>query len=359
MNFLDGEHDASVTERIVNAYLPIVLYTALVISAILTGFVFTRPVHARENTEPVRVDQVWPHANEGAQGEPVVAPGQREIAVAYTLPIVAVAVALIFGLIVYDITQTRLEAWIWVIVLTIVAVGLTIGAIFASRAMRPLLRAGIMPKGVSVGAKNLNFVLSVLFAVTVTGMAMGYGTSAIYQLQVQPMLSISAYSQSEFGGNSGMPVEDMIFNVWGADLERGSEATLTVEPVGEFVATKTVDRYGSVSFEEQAAEGLEPGTYELVVEAATIDGRTPTVSMTFTVTEELRVEIPGSSGEHIEEAARIITPNLGWYLGDLLAAAVLLALVCGTLYVTLNARNTQFSRHDLQQLRLASAAESD
>lgn len=357
VNFLDGANGDSALERLVDAYLPIILYTALVITAVLRGFVFSRPAQTPVPAEPVQsdlqiremqpVESTSQHATHAAASEGTSAPsmpGQRDIAVSYTLPIVAVAAALIFGLIVYDITQTRLEAWIWVVVLVIVAVGITVGTVYAARAMMPQLSVGTAPRGVSVGAKNLNFVLSIIFAVTVSGMAMGYGASAVNQLAVQPALSIDAYSDSGVSGEFGVPAEGMNFNVWGSGLAVGSEATLTVEPAGKVLATQTVDRYGSVWFEQPAAAGLKPGAYELVVQAATIDGHTPSVSMKFTVNSDLRVEFPGEASVNLEEAARIVTPNTAWYVGDLLAAAVLLGLVCGTIYVTLNSRNGRLIR---------------
>ena len=55
---------------------------------------------------------------------------QRSLAWAYSAPILAIAAALIFGLI-YDITQTALEAWIWVVVRALVAAGIIAGTLFS------------------------------------------------------------------------------------------------------------------------------------------------------------------------------------------------------------------------------------
>lgn len=337
-NFFEDSGDDAVFERVLNSYLPIVLYTALVITVILTGFVFT---HARV------APQVIP-SREPEAADVTEAHGQRDVAVAYTLPIVAVAVALIFGLIVYDTTRTQLEAWVWVIVQTVIAVGITAGTIFAARAARPHLHSGTTLKGAGVGAKNLNFILSIIFGVAVTGMSLGYGASAIDQLRVQPHLSVSAYSNSGLDTETATQPENLLVNLYGSDLARGTETTVTLEPGGQVVTSQTVDRYGSVWFEKEFPSGIESGDYKLTAQAETIDGSAPKVSLDITVTDDGLVEITGDSDAYTEdEPSRMVAPTVGWVVGDLLAAAVLLALVFGTLYVTINMRNTHRLRADL------------
>lgn len=346
-NFFEDSGDDAVFERVLNSYLPIVLYTALVITVILTGFVFTRPTtawpaHAQVAPQATPLPEPEPEATEITE-----APGQRDVAVAYTLPIVAVAVALIFGLIVYDTTRTQLEAWVWVIVQTVIAAGITAGTIFAARATRRQLRSGAPLKGVSVGAKNLNFILSIIFAVAVTGMSLGYGTSAIDQLRVQPQLSVSVYSNSGLDTETAAQPETLMVNLYGSDLARGTETTVTLEPGGQAVTSETVDRYGSVWLEKEFPSGIESGDYKLTAQAETIDGSAPKVSLDITVTDDGLVEITGEPDAYTEdEPSRMVTPTVGWVVGDLLAAAVLLALVLGTLYVTINMRNTRRVRAD-------------
>ena len=166
-NFLGAfggyDRDAPGLVRIFGVYVPIVLATALVVTILLLGFVF------RKDAPDLRNEQ-----NEDLKNK------QRAVGLAYASPILGTAIAILFGLAVYDITRTELDVWIWVIIQLIIAVSILIGTRFAAKAK--LVAVTPKPRQPGVAAVNLNLVLSILFGVVVTAMAFGFGGSAIDSL---------------------------------------------------------------------------------------------------------------------------------------------------------------------------------
>lgn len=152
--------------RLIGVYLPIILAAALVVIVILVAFVY-------------RVD-----AEEVTDGKKsALSARQKAMGLAYAIPIIAGAVAIVFGLVVYDITQTSLEAWVWVIIQVIIASGIILGTRFArqARAENP---QPVKPRTAwASGAWNLNFVLSIVFGAVVSIMAFVFGTGSFEELR--------------------------------------------------------------------------------------------------------------------------------------------------------------------------------
>jgi heme/copper-type cytochrome/quinol oxidase subunit 2 len=152
--------------RIFSVYVPILLATGLVVYVLLAAFVFGH--EGEKNTDG---------------SKPKMTEIQKALGLGYAIPILATAVAIIFGLIVYDLTRTNLQVWIWVIIIAIVASGVVFGTRFANKA-RSAKPAPAKPRTALVaGAANLNFVLSIVFGGVVTIMAFSFGISAISKLQ--------------------------------------------------------------------------------------------------------------------------------------------------------------------------------
>ena len=158
-----------VTIRLLNVYVPIILATALVVLVLLFAFVFRKDA---------------PDIPEGEKDEDRVKL-QRAVGLAYASPIIGTAIAIIFGLTVYDITKTDLDTWIWVIIQVIIATSIIVGTRFAAsaRKARPLppreRRAG-------VAAVSLNFVLSIIFGAVVLIMSFTLGAQAVDSLLYWP-----------------------------------------------------------------------------------------------------------------------------------------------------------------------------
>ncbi len=153
-----------------NVYLPIFLATGLVVTVLLRAFVFR--ADSIETTD---------------EGKPKMSEAQKALGLGYAVPILAAAFAMIFGLVVYQVTRTDLQVWVWVIIQVIIALGIIAGTRFASKAR--LARTEV-PKPrkpmAAVGAANLNFVLSIVFGAVVSVMAFTFGQMAIQKLQVWP-----------------------------------------------------------------------------------------------------------------------------------------------------------------------------
>lgn len=155
--------------RIANAYLPIILATALVVFVLLQAFVFRKDA---------------PDIPEGQKDEER-AKLQRAIGLAYAAPIIGTAIAIIFGLTVYDITRTSLDTWIWVVIQAIIAISIILGTRFASQA-RSARALPPRERRTGVAAVNVNFVLSIVFGVVVLAMAFTLGMEAINNLIYWP-----------------------------------------------------------------------------------------------------------------------------------------------------------------------------
>lgn len=160
--------------RIFSVYVPILLATGLVVYVLLAAFVF-------RHDESTNTDGVKRKMSEA----------QKALGLGYAVPILATAVAIIFGLGVYDVTRTNLQVWVWVIIIAIVAAGVVWGTRFAAKAKSAKAAPPKPRTALAAGAANLNLVLSIIFGSVVTIMAFAFGTDAISKLQTWPQPPIN------------------------------------------------------------------------------------------------------------------------------------------------------------------------
>ena len=158
--------DGSLMERLLGVYLPIVLATALVVTVLLFAFVFRKDKADATVTETTGLDA-----------------RQKALGLGYAIPIIAAAIAVIFGLVVYDVTGTSLEAWVWVIIQVIIAAGIILGTRYARLAKAEKAAAPKPRKAWASGAWNLNFVLSIVFGAVVSVMAFVFGAGSFEELR--------------------------------------------------------------------------------------------------------------------------------------------------------------------------------
>jgi hypothetical protein len=111
---------------------------------------------------------------------------EKALGLGYAVPIIATAIAIIFGLAVYDVTRTDLEVWVWVIIQVIIVSGILLGTRFSTKAKSAKAAAPRARATLAAGAANLNFVLSIVFGVTVSIMSFGFGAAGIEKLRVYP-----------------------------------------------------------------------------------------------------------------------------------------------------------------------------
>jgi heme/copper-type cytochrome/quinol oxidase subunit 2 len=140
-----------------------------VVYVLLSAFVFRHDGVKNKDGEKARMSEV-----------------QKALALGYAIPILATAVAIILGLVVYDITRTNLQIWVWVIIITIVASGVVLGTRFANKARTAKPEKPKPKTALAAGAASLNFVLSIVFGATVSIMAFSFGAEGISKLRVWP-----------------------------------------------------------------------------------------------------------------------------------------------------------------------------
>ncbi len=147
--------------KLLETYVPIVLVAGVVVVAILQATAWRK-----SQSEP------------GAPADP----RKRALALAWTLPIIGSALALIIGLVAYSGT-TNVSIWVLVVTLSIIMVSVLIGTHFAAIA-RGLVKREVRENTVEVGggASKLNFVLAVVFGAAVNAIAFGMGMSAASNL---------------------------------------------------------------------------------------------------------------------------------------------------------------------------------
>ena len=172
-NFLNAftgffaNEEVNLLVRLFDVYIPIVLATILVIYILLRAFVYRKQnVRAAKKKGPSE--------------------SEKALGLGYAIPILFTAVAIIFGLVVYDITRTDLQVWVWVVIQVIVAVGILLGTRFSNKAKSSKAAPPRVRQTLAAGAANLNFVLSVIFGTTVSLMSFSFGASAIESLRVWP-----------------------------------------------------------------------------------------------------------------------------------------------------------------------------
>ena len=171
-NFLNafsffGNENTNLLVRLFDVYIPIVLATILVIYILLRAFVYRK--------------QTVKQAKKQFMSE-----SEKALGLGYAIPILFTAVAIIFGLVVYDITRTDLQVWVWVVIQVIIAIGILLGTRFSSKAKSAKAAPPRVRQTLAAGAANLNFVLSIVFGATVSIMSFTFGAAAIESLRIWP-----------------------------------------------------------------------------------------------------------------------------------------------------------------------------
>ena len=311
--------------RFLTTYLPIILYTALIVSVLLAAFVF------RKDSLPKASPMSFtPEEDESSEGSD----NSRMLGVAYSVPIVALAIALIFGLVVYDITQAPLERWIWVIIYVIVATGIVSGTIAGEIAIANEPRKSVTRMRVSRSARILNFVLSLVLGAVVLIQSFVTGAGAVGGLKITPQVWIDAY-----------PVmvdtqEEMRGLVNGYDLEPGTEVTVTGDAFEGTLISGRVGPDRSFYGEEAIPGPLEPGEYTLTASATAYGGEPLERSITFTITDDGTYDMDAVKPQEFRDPEpTLIDPTWRWFGRDFAPATVMLLLGLTAIYLTLTERN--------------------
>ena len=162
-----GNENTNLLVRLFDVYIPIVLATILVIYILLRAFVYRKQTVKQAKKK-------------------VMSESEKALGLGYAIPILFTAVAIIFGLVVYDITRTDLQVWVWVVIQVIIAIGILLGTRFSSKAKSAKAAPPKVRQTLAAGAANLNFVLSIVFGATVSIMSFTFGAAAIESLRIWP-----------------------------------------------------------------------------------------------------------------------------------------------------------------------------
>jgi hypothetical protein len=327
-SFPGGREQAEVGVRLFTTYLPIVLYTAIIVTVLLVGFVFRGDKLPKTTADTTQAKSPTDQATSESGTD------SRALGGAYAVPIIAAAVALIFGLVVYDITQTRLELWIWVIIQVIVGAGIVAGTLFAAKAIRQEADHSSSRARITRSSGILNFVLSIVFVAIVLGMGFGTGASSIEGLRISPQLYVEVYP------GATDTIGDVMVSANGWDLSPDTDVTVTLDATGDVLISGQVGQFRDFYGQQELPESLGPGDYSITGTATGIDGKELTSSLRFSVRDDLTVELKSLMGVQWAETTPTIMPaSWSWGVRDMLPAITMLLIGLITAYVTITARN--------------------
>lgn len=153
----------SLVGRVFGTYVPILADAGLIVFVLLQATLYRKSQNVEASVE--------------------VSSAQKALALGYALPVLGTALAVIVGLVFYDIQRSSIQNWTWVVIQVIIGTSVVLGTRFAAKAKAstPVVRAPRVAG--AVGAVRLNYVLSVVFAGVVAAMSFGFGTGAISSLR--------------------------------------------------------------------------------------------------------------------------------------------------------------------------------
>lgn len=335
--FLAGDSETRALTQSVNLYLPIVLHTALVVTLMLAGFVFTPRGRAdggdsNSNSAVAASDSTAAAAEVVASAEPSE-DAQRATALGFAVPLITAAAALIAGLIVADVIGSATPAWLWTIVLAVIGAGIVMGTRMSRRALEQ--QRTDRPRGPAVGARNLNFVFSIVLVSSATFLSFGYGVAAVNALQASPWLSVNVFSGVK---DSGSDSASATWSVNGSDLSAGSDVLAVFLPGSIVPAQVTADHNGWVTAEGPLPSTLAAGDYQFKALGTARDGREIEAVATFTVSVDGNVEESDGSYGYSDIPPQIIAPSARWVFAELVPAGFMLLIATLVVGLTITTR---------------------
>ncbi|HLP22791.1 MAG TPA: hypothetical protein VK139_01975 [Microbacteriaceae bacterium] len=310
--FATGEQTAVMT-RLINLYLPIIGYAALVILLLVSLFL----------SRPPRVVANMPEDDTDGEG---VEQRRKTLAAAFALPVATAAFAMIVGLIVVDLTGRGPEAVVWLGIMTAVGAGLLTGTRFAANSSRALAPTSDGFRA-SVAATRVNFVLTVLFVAVTFAMSVGYGMAAVSKLQMFASLNVNAWSDGATARGS----------VDANRLKLNSRIVVKMTPGDVVIIDDSVQSDDWLSQEFRIDTPLQPGDYTLEAHATAADGRDLNAKQDITVAKDGTWS--SSTGGFGDSHSASLTPNAEWVTLDAAPAVGLLLLSMGVNAAALFVRN--------------------
>ena len=233
------DREENLTVRLFDVYIPILLATGLVVYILLRAFVFRKQLV------------------KGAKKERM-SESEKALGLGYAVPIIATAIAIIFGLAVYDVTRTDLEVWVWVIIQVIIVSGILLGTRFSTKAKTAKAAPPRTRATLAAGAANLNFVLSIVFGVSVSFMSFTFGAMAIETLRVYPPYEEPAPGE-EFTAVWSWTVAPLSVN-WFIEQMLPSVVLLVLAALGTYLSITERNKVALVVTKPSARVSSKPST---------------------------------------------------------------------------------------------------
>ncbi|MFM6973723.1 MAG: hypothetical protein ACKOXM_01035 [Agromyces sp.] len=311
--FGGGHSGEAASRRLLEVYLPIIGFTAVVVFLLVTLFTMRAPKRERATMLP-----------EAASPDAVAK--SSLLALAFSIPIVATAIGMTTGLLVFDLTNRAPEVTVWLLIMAFIGAGLVAGSILSARALNGL-GTDSEGYGAGVAARRVNFVLSIVFVLATLIMSTSYGQSAMSKLTMNASLNVNLY-------DSGSAIE---LDVSGYALQRNASVTATLTPPGEVVLSGDASADGQYYDMKTLTSLSEPGDYTLRVESTASDGAALVSEQTVTVSDD--GHLTGSKGTAVANATSALTPDGAWIALDFLPPLGLLVLAESVAVYSLFARN--------------------
>lgn len=109
------------------------------------------------------------------------AKARSHLALGFSAPIIGATIAVIFGLVVFDLINQKYQIWIWVIIHILLGLSVVLGTRWSTAAYNFALSKG-KKTGVEKGARNLSFVLSILWSAVVIVISLSTQANSINRL---------------------------------------------------------------------------------------------------------------------------------------------------------------------------------
>ena len=139
---------------------------------------------------------------------------RNQLALGFSAPIVAATIAVIFGLVVFDLINAKYQIWIWVIIQIILGLGMILGTRWSTAAYNFALSKG-RKTGVEKGARNLSFVLSIIWSAVVVIISFSTLAESINKLGVWSPVKVATPAENY---RISPLTADVIFGDLGASL---------------------------------------------------------------------------------------------------------------------------------------------
>ncbi len=123
------------------------------------------------------------------------AKARTHLALGFSAPIIGATIAIIFGLVVFDLINAKYQIWIWVIIHIILGLSVILGTRWSTTAYNFALSKG-RKTGVEKGARNLSFVLSILWSAVVVITSIGTQADSINKLGVWSPVKVETPAQN-------------------------------------------------------------------------------------------------------------------------------------------------------------------